>query len=63
MAAALQDINRAIELRPAEPLAYVLRAQIRLSRNDPEYALRDIQKAQELGADAQIVAQIREKLR
>ena len=48
-AAALQDINKRIELNGKDPLSYFMRAKIRLAKNDKEYARRDLNRALELG--------------
>lgn len=48
-AAALQDINKSIEMNGKDPLSYFMRAKIRLAKNDKEYARRDLNRAIELG--------------
>lgn len=63
MGAALQDVNASIDMNPNDPLSYLLRAQIRLSRGDKEYARRDINTALEKGLEPEVVTLFLEKLR
>jgi tetratricopeptide (TPR) repeat protein len=46
--AALNDVNRVIQLQPNNPIAYESRAEIYRHMNQPEKAIVDEQKAQEL---------------
>ena len=61
--AALDDINKSIDLDPRECYSYVLRAQIRYAKGDKEYARRDLNQALELGLDRAEVSDLIEKLK
>jgi tetratricopeptide (TPR) repeat protein len=59
--AALTDINRSLELNRRDPLAFALRAKIRLMRGDKIYAKRDVEQAVELGLEADIADELIKK--
>lgn len=61
--AALDDINKSIDLDPRECYSYVLRAQIRYAKGDKEFARRDLNQALELGLDRAEVSDLIEKLK
>lgn len=64
MAAALDDVNRSIQMAPRDPYSYILRAQIRYAKQDKEFARRDLNQALELGlsrAEADVLIQKFEK--
>lgn len=64
MAAALDDVNRSIQIDPRDPYSYILRAQIRYAKQDKEFARRDLNQALELGlsrAEADVLIQKFEK--
>lgn len=63
MGAALDDINRSIDLDPRDPYSYVLRAQIRYARADREFARRDLSQALELGLKAEEAGDLVQKLK
>ena len=63
MGAALDDVNRSIEIDPRDCYSYVLRAQIRYARGDREFARRDLNQALELGLDRSEVTDLIEKLK
>ena len=62
LGAALTDVNESIALRPDEPMGYVLRARIRYTRGDREYARRDLLKARQMGVDDAILADLEQNL-
>lgn len=61
--AALTDINASLELNPNDPMTYLLRAQIRMSKGDLEYARRDLNTAIEKGLEPEIASSLLTKLR
>ncbi len=61
--AALDDINKSIDLDPRDPYSYLLRAQIRYVKGDREFARRDLNQAIELGLNREEVSDLIEKLK
>ena len=49
LGAALIDIDKSISMNGKDPLSYFLRAKIRWTKGDREYARRDLNRAVELG--------------
>ena len=63
MGAALADVEKSISLGPRDPYSYLLRAQIRYSRGDKEYARRDLNQAIELGLSEAETGDLLQKLK
>lgn len=63
MGAALDDINKSIDINPHDPYSYVLRAQIRYVRGDKEFARRDLNQALELGLNPEEAGDLVQKLK
>jgi len=56
LARAGDDLKKAVDLKPDDPLLYIIRGQLRLQQFDKLNAKLDFEKALELGADKQLVA-------
>ena len=52
---AITDINKSIYIDPDDPMAYMIRGRIRYSQLDNPAALKDFQKAKELGFNEPLV--------
>lgn len=63
MGAALDDVNRSIDLQPRDPYGYILRAQIRYAKGDKEFARRDLNQALELGLKIEEAGNLVQKLK
>lgn len=63
MGAALDDINKSIDIEPKDPFSYILRAQIRYARGDREFARRDLNQALELGLKTEEAGDLVQKLK
>lgn len=55
LARAKDDLNKALELKYADPMLYIVRGQLNLQQFDKFSARQDFMKAKELGADGKII--------
>ena len=62
LGAALIDIDKSISMNGKDPLSYFLRAKIRWTKGDREYARRDLNRAVELGLPQSAAADLVEKM-
>ena len=62
LGAALIDIDKSISMNGKDPLSYFLRAKIRWTKGDREYARRDLHRAVELGLPQSAAADLVEKM-
>ena len=51
----ISDINRCLELRPDDGMAYMIRGRLRLAQYDKQQALADFRRAAELGVEQTLV--------
>ena len=63
LAKAIGDINKSIELDPEDPLAYIIRGRIRYAQYDKHSALKDFEKAREMGFDEPFLQELIKKSR
>ena len=52
---AIRDFNRAIELEPTSPDAYIFRGVSLISQGQPKVAIRDFKRAEELGSENPLI--------
>ncbi len=52
---ALEDVSKSIDLQKDNPLAYILRAKIRLRQYDRRLAMQDLERARQLGGDPELI--------
>ncbi|MFV0397092.1 MAG: tetratricopeptide repeat protein [Bacteroidales bacterium] len=52
---ALEDVNKSIEIEKDNPLAYIMRAKIRLRQYDRRLAMQDLDRARQLGGDPELI--------